>query len=345
MRRPGSLHAAALAAAFLLCGHPASAHNDAQDHNSRGALGVTVRAQQVQESFSSYGEVGPIAVSAVSAIEAGVVEQLVLPGEDVKRGQVLAVLGGVQAQSLLARDRSALRAAAIALAADRFKQKAHLVTRQRVAMAETAYEAARGRLMVARATLTLRAPARGEVLTVDVADGERVFAGQRILSLQTGQLWLRATYYGKDALAIHPGMTGRFKPVSGAPIAVRVRTVATSLAPDGGEVVVLVPVSPPGQTPASQGSWRSGLWGKVKLDGPMRRMVAVPSQALILDRARWWVMVLTPKGERRQAVLPGPAHGWMTLIAQGLTPGTRVLVQNAYLAFHQDIAQRYTPPD
>jgi biotin carboxyl carrier protein len=299
----------------------------------------------VRENFSAYGEVEPIARSSVMAIEPGVVEQLVLPGEAVKAGQRLAVIAGVEAQSLLVRERSVLHAAAVRLAADRLKQKAHLVTRQQVAVAEASYQAARGRLNVARAMLTLRAPLPGEVLAVDVADGQRVVAGQRLLTLQTGRLWLKATYYGKDALAIHPGMTGLFAPVSGLPVAVRVQTVAAARAADGGERVMLAPVLLRNQAAEAGAFWHSGVWGKVKLAGPVRRMVAVPSQALVLDRGQWWVMVLTKDGLHRQAVLPGPARGWMTLIKQGLSPGTRVLVQNAYLAFHQNIAQRYTPPD
>ncbi|MGC8535984.1 MAG: efflux RND transporter periplasmic adaptor subunit [Rhizomicrobium sp.] len=306
---------------------------------------MTVRVQQVRERFSAYGEVEPIAVSKVSAVEAGVIERLVLPGEKVKAGQELAIIGGIEAQSLLARERSALRAAAIRLSADRLKQNARLVTRQQVAMAEAAYQAARGQLKVARATLTLRAPVSGEVLAVDVSDGERVAAGQHLLTLQTGRLWLKAAYYGEDGLAIHPGMTGWFDPVSGAPIAVRVQTIARALSADGGEAVVLKPVLAHHQALGIAAFWRNGVWGKVRLDGAVQRMVAVPSRALILDRGRWWVMVLTPAGERRREVLPGPTRGWMTLIAQGLAPGTRILVQNAYLAFHQDIAQRYTPPD
>ncbi len=341
------LQAAVLAACALIGGQVAAAstHHVVGDGQTRVALSVSVRVQRVRENFSTYGEVGPIAVNTVSAVEAGVVERLVLPGENVKAGQELAIIGGIEAQSLIARDRSALRAAAIRLSADRLKQKAHLVTRQQVAMAEAAYQAARGQLKVAAATLILRAPAGGEVLVVDVSDGERVVAGQRLLTLQTGRLWLKATYYGKEGLAIHPGMIGRFEPVSGVPIAVRVQTIARALSADGGEALILAPVLARNQVLGTHALLQSGMWGKIKLDGPVQHMVAVPSRALILDRGRWWVMVLTSKGEHRQQVLPGPTRGWMTLIAQGLVPGTRVLVQNAYLAFHDDIAQRYTPPD
>ncbi len=299
------------------------------------------------QRFRAYGRIRPVAVTRVAAVEPGVIERLVLPGARVRAGQVLAVLGGPQAQSLLAERRGALRAASIQRAADRRKLRARLVTRQAVAADEAAYQRARGRLQVALQTLTLRAPGAGQVLAVDAADGEQVAAGQLILTLQTGRPWLEAPYYGRAAFAIRPGMEGRFRAVTGASIPVRVRTVSRALEADGGEQVGLFPVLPRvggagRQVPAI---WRSGEWGTVTLLGPTRRMVAVPTRALVLDRARWWVLVRTPRGDRRQQVVPGPTSGWMTFIRRGLTAGEQVVVENAYLEFHRGIAQRYRPPD
>ncbi|MGH8295609.1 MAG: efflux RND transporter periplasmic adaptor subunit, partial [Steroidobacteraceae bacterium] len=298
-------------------------------------------------ALQAYGQVQPLALTQVRAVEAGVVRRLVLPGEPVTAGQVLAALSGPQAQSLLTQRRGALRAASIQLAADRRKLAGHLATRQMIAADEAAYAAARSRLQVAVQTLTLRAPADGQVLAVQAADGEQVAAGQSLLTLQTGRPWLDATYYGADALAIHPGMMGRFQPASGAAIPVRVRTVAQALGPDGGEQVGLLPVSRHGKDSAAAlaQSWRSGQWGTVTLFEETRPMVAVPTRALILDQARWWVLVRTPRGDRRRQVVPGPTSGWMTYLSRGLKPGEQVVVQNAYLEFHRGISQRYSPPD
>jgi multidrug resistance efflux pump len=274
------------------------------------------------------------------------VQHLVLPGERVKAGQVLASLGGAQAQSLLAQRRGALRAASIQLAADRRKLSAQLVTRQTLATDEAAYAAARGELQVALQTLTLRAPASGQVLAVDAADGEQVAVGQPILTLETGRPWLTATFYGREALRIDPGMSGRFQPVAGAAVPVRVKTVSQTLGRGGGEQVGLLPVTgDPHGAGASAGAWRSGQWGTVTLTGPARPLIAVPTRAVILDRARWWVLVRTPRGDRRQQVIPGPTRGWTTYIAHGLRPGERVVVENAFLEFHRGISRRYTPPN
>lgn len=333
-----------LGAAAVHAQGPSVPGGAATPHGSAAAT-LAVHAQPVTETFRAYGQVEPVAVTAVHAVEPGVVGQMVLPGEKVRAGQVLAILGGPQAKSLLAERRGALRAASIQLAADRRKLTAQLVTRQTVAADEAAYESARGQLQVALQSLTLRAPAAGQVLAVEAADGEQVTAGQLILTLQTGRPWLNATYYGADALGVHPGMRGEFRPTSGGAIAVRVKTVSQALAPDGGEQVGLLPVLAHGTHSTLAQSWRSGQWGTVMLNGKTRSMVAVPTRALILDRAQWWVLVRTPHGDRRQEVVPGPTRGWMTFISRGLEPGERIVVQNAYLEFHRGISQQYTPPD
>lgn len=327
--------------------HARSPGHASEEMPAASGATLIVRAQPVRESFRAYARIQPVAITQVHAVEAGVVRRLVLPGERVTAGQVLAVLGGAQAESLLAQLRGALRAASIQLAADRRKLTTRLVTRQTVAADQAAYAAARGRLQVALETLTLRVPAAGQVLAVEAADGEQVAAGQLILSLETSRPWLQATYYGSDALAIRPGMTGRFQPVSGAAIPVRVRTVSQALQSDGGEQVGLFPVLPRGHDTGSApaGRWRSGEWGTVTLQGQTREMVAVPTRALIFDRARWWVLVRTPRGDRRQAVVPGRTSGWMTFVSRGLKPGERIVVQNAYLEFHRGISRRYIPPD
>ncbi len=330
-------------AAVLCCAAATAA--SARDASSMSGA-VLVRAQSVARHYQTYGQVQPVAVTNVRAVEPGTVSRLVLPGERVRAGQILAVLAGPQAEALRAQRRGALRAASVQLAADRRKFAERLVTRQVVAADQATYVHARGELRVALQTLTLRAPDDGDVLAVNAADGEQVAAGQLIVTLQTGRPWLRAPYYGADALAIHPGMLGEFRPASGGAVPVRVLTVSGALGPDGGEQVGLVPALSRRQGAAAwAASWRSGQWGTVILNGTSRAMIAVPSRALILDRAQWWVLVRTAQGNHRQRVVPGPTHGWVTFIEHGLEPGEHVVVQNAYLEFYHGIAGQFTPPN
>jgi RND family efflux transporter MFP subunit len=324
---------------------------------------ITARIQQVPQYLQAYGEVRPIALLPLRALAAGVVTGLrVLPGSRVSAGEALASLSGPEMHSLLIERQGALRsarsrlaAASRALAIERRQLTVHLSTRQSVAAAQSAvaaataaFDSAQAQLRVAEGMSTLRAPRAGTVLAVSAADGERVAAGQAILTLQArNHLWLVATYYGADAAEIRPGMKGQFQPAGGAaPVPVEVAAVAGALAGDGGEEVRLVAASAGVRDSAAPAvSWLNGEWGRVTVEGAIRPMIPVPSEALILDQARWWVLVRTARGDRPQQVIPGPTRGWQTFIEKGLVPGQQVVVQNAFLEYHRGIASSYTPPE
>lgn len=320
-----------------------------------GAAGtITAHAQTVTVQYRAYGRVQPIAVLPLTAGQAGVVTGLrVVPGSPVTAGEILATLTGPEIQALLVSRNGELRSAAAglasarrALAIERDKLAAHLTTRVAVGAAESAlasataaFQTAQAQLEDAQAKSTLRAPSAGRVLALDAADGERVADGQTILTLQTGgRLWLTASFYGADAASIRLGMSGIFQPATdGAPVPVKVAAVGATIGPDGGEEVGLVS----GDT----GAWLNGEWGAVTINGGTRPMIPVPTEALILDQARWWVLVHTLRGDRPQPVVPGPTRGWQTFIEGGLTPGQQIVVRNAYLEYHRGIAARYTPPE
>lgn len=315
---------------------------------------ITAREQPVATQYRAYGRVQPIAVLPVTAGQAGVVTGLrVVPGSPVTAGEVLATLTGPEIQALLVSREGALHSATTALASarraltiDRRNLSAHLTTKVVVGAAESDLAAAQAALGTARVQLqesqaksTLRAPSAGTVLALDAADGERVAGGQTIVTLQAGgHLWLMASFYGADAASIRVGMSGAFQPaMGGAPVSVKVAAVGATIGADGGEQIGLVSRDP--------GAWLNGEWGAVTIEGGTRPMISVPTEALILDQARWWVVVHTLQGDRAQPVLPGPTRGWQTFIASGLAPGQQVVVQNAYLEYHRGISASYTPPE
>jgi len=354
MRRPSALgsllRSIPAAAAVALIAAATAAAGQAPDADA-----VAVQLHAVTPHLVAYAQVEPIGLLPLDAAETGVVEGLkVLPGVHVRTGEELARLSGPGIQTLLMQGeadvrsaRSQLDATQKSLAIERQQLPSHLSTRQAVhqaeaaeAQAQTALDNAQSRLSAVRQLMTLSAPDDGIVLALNSADGQLVTAGQTILTLQpANRLWLRAVYYGADLTAIRVGMTGRFAPTDGGkPIPVRVSSVPGTLAAGGGESVALLPLQ-------ARTTWLSGEAGTVTLDMPSRRLIAVPTRALILNQGKWWVMVHTAKGDRPQAVVPGPTEGWETFLESGLAPGMKVVVNNAYLLFHSGISEQYQIPD
>lgn len=316
---------------------------------------VAVRTAMVAKQFEAYAQVEPITTLPIRTVQAGIVAKLeIIPGAAVQAGQKLAELGGPKIQALLTQReavvssaRATLVSAQKSLAIKRRQVSSRLATQQMalqaesaVAQAQAAFDTAQSQLQALRRIITVTAPADGTALAVNATDGQRVGVGETLLTLQVAsKLWLKARYYGADVAAIHVGMAGQFAPASGGDsIPVKVVTVFGALTPDGGESVGLLSTAP---TPG----WLNGEFGAVTLKGPVRRLVVVPTRALILDQGRWWVLVHTDQGDRRRAVTPGTTRGWQTYIKSGLKAGDQVVVENAYLEFHRSISKTYQPPD
>jgi RND family efflux transporter MFP subunit len=333
------------AIAFLLIAPPVWA----------GSGTVVAGARTVTLSLQGFARVEAVTLLRLKAAQEGTVAGFkVLPGETLRAGAIVGHLVGPAPRAMLTERQgevtaaeASLKKARRTLALERENLKAHLGTREGVyraeaaqAEAKTSLDTARSRLRTARALLTLRAPTAGRVLSVAAGAGERVESGQTLLTLQPADgLWLTATFFGTEAAKVRIGMTGRFTLADGeTAVPVRVRTLIGTTTPGGGRTVGLeaIPPSP---------DWRSGETGTVTLPAGRRTLVAVPTRALILDRGRWWVLVHTPGGNRPQKVVPGPSRGDATLIEKGLTPGTKIVVENAYLEFHRDFSRRFQPPD
>ncbi len=316
---------------------------------------AAVRSLTVAARMEASARVEPITILRLRAAQAGMISGLkVLPGDNVRAGDVLARLRGPAVESLLVQRRNevagavaAMSAARETLAGERRKLAEQLSTRREVSHAEAALaesqallDSARSRLASTLAALVLQAPISATVLSIGAAEGEMVQPGQTIMTLQqSGALWFKARYYGSDATAVRVGMRGRFLPASGAPaVAVKVRTIVGLLQNDGSLEVGLIATAP-------RPVLRSGETGTVVLEGAARTMAAVPTRARILDKGRWWVLVRTGGGNRPREVTLGPSRGDMTLIERGLEAGAEVVVENAYLEFHREFSKRYQPPD
>jgi multidrug efflux pump subunit AcrA (membrane-fusion protein) len=314
---------------------------------SENWIAATTAMQTPQ--LSAFASAQSSGLITIAASEPGIIAGFsVLPGETVAAGQVIARLGGpqittavIQAKAALAGATAAQRAAETSLTVERGKLQQHLSTYQLVAQAQSALAAAIAQTTTAQANvrmleqaITLSSPLAGVVQSVAAANGDILATGQEVATIQpsTGN-WLKAVFYGTT---VTPGASGVFTPGNGGkPIAVNVRGALGVSRPDGGMPVALT---------AAQ-AIAPGAFGTVTLDLPAQRVTLVPSEALILDKGQWWVMLHTPQGDHPVQVTPGPAEGYDTVIKSGVNPGDDVVVVNAYLLYHRGIAAVYQPSD
>jgi RND family efflux transporter MFP subunit len=314
----------------------------------------TVQAQTVSLQTKAYGRVRPIALVPVKAPAAGIVANFSsLPGATVRSGEVVATLSGPEVATAVARAQAALTSATAkrgaaqkTLTVLRSELASHLSTAQQVAQAEAdladaigAIATAKAELETATQTATIRSPVAGTIVGLNAAAGERVSAGDTLITIQpSDQLWVTAQVYGANATTVHSGQRATFQGRGGAVIPVQVVSIAPTSS-GSGDVTVGLRASRPNP------DWRSGEYGNVVFEGADARFVAVPTSALILDQGKWWVLVHSAEGDKPVEVVPGLSRGWRTFVRSGLAAGTQIVAQNAYLEFHRGIASRYQPPD
>lgn len=318
------------------------------------AVTMPVVLKPISSTFSAPARAQPVSNITLTATIAGVVSGLhVVPGEPVRRGEVVARLTGPTATSERTRVNSELKSAEARLSAatqtasiEQQKFDEHLSTRDSVSRARADMVAAREQLAAAKAAATaydavssIAVADEGTVAAVSVSNSQFVTAGQALVSVAPlSGLRVVATLYGDDASATKSGMTGVFVPDGlDEPVNVRIDRLSWNPSVAGQLEVWLVPAA--GETLVS------GTAGTVTFGRAQEKHPAVPSSSLILDGGQWWVLVRDAGGNHRRHVAPGPAEGGWTAIRGGLNVGERVVTQDAYLLFHEDFAKRYQQAD
>ncbi|HQT64560.1 MAG: hypothetical protein B7Z75_05705 [Acidocella sp. 20-57-95] len=313
---------------------------------------VTATAVSEAPQISGFASAQPNSLITISPSQAGIITRVdIVPGQSVAAGQVIAILGGpqidaatTQAEAALTSARAAQHAAQISLTTEEQKLQQHLSTQQLVSQAEAALISAREQtttdtenFAALQKSITLRSSLAGVVQTVAVSEGSVVATGQTVATiLPRSGSWLKAVFYNASITGIAAGTTGLFTPSTGGPsVPVILRGAFGVAQADGGVPVALVPAAP----------LAPGAFGTVTLNLPVRRVTLVPTEALIMDKGLWWVMLHTAQGDKPVQVVPGPAQGYNTVIKTGVKPGDEVIVVNAYLLYHRGIAALYQPPD
>ncbi|QLD54075.1 efflux RND transporter periplasmic adaptor subunit [Paraburkholderia fungorum] len=317
---------------------------------------VTMPAVQkrIVATVSAPAHVQAASNTVLSAPTAGIVSGLrVLPGETVRSEQTIAHLTGPTVSADSARLAADLKSAQIrvsaatqAAAIEQQKLDEQLSTRDAVVRVRAELDTARQQLSAAQSaarsytsSILIGVPEPGVVTTVNAADGQYVSAGQALVTVAPSRgLHVVANLYGSDASLVTSAMKGVFL-AEGAdvPFDVVVQRALWSVTAPGQLEVWL--------NAASGHALVTGTVGTVSLTTSDEKRLAIPSSALVLDGGQWWVLVHDRSGNHRRRVVPGLSDGGWTSIVQGLSQDERVVVQDAYLLFHQDFATRYQQAD
>ncbi|MGC9269750.1 efflux RND transporter periplasmic adaptor subunit [Acidiphilium sp.] len=306
---------------------------------------IPVKTGAIPRSIAAYGTIGaaPGASDTITIDAAGFLSTLdVMPGQAVRRGQALAVIGiAPSAQAAYAQAEAAVRAAVATLAHTSALVAAHLATTIQLAQAEQAEQAAistRDALRLEgadRATTTLVAPHDGVIATVAVAPGAALTPGAPILTLiRTDVLVATIGLDPLEANQIHPGdPVALMKPGhAGHAVNGKVAAISAMVNPQSGLVDATISLPPKG--------FLLGETISAEIDIGTVRGIIVPRDAALPD-GRYFQLWQIDHGHARpvrvsivtstanSAVVAGRINPALPIVVSGnyqLTPGIAVRV-------------------
>ena len=295
---------------------------------------VPLRHMTLATRVDGYGTVepNPTATENLNLPRAGqVIRVLVNQGQAVKQGQPLLELGADPVGLLAYRQaKSALAFARQDLERVRQLRQRQLATVAQVDAAKKTLQDARQALQTQIAlgdgdhSSVLKAPFAGVVMSLAVAQGDRIQAGTNLLQLsRTGSLQV--------PLGIEPGDSGQLKagmPVKLVSVFNPSQTVTGTLAQLGGQVdpqtqLVLVTVRFNG------GPFLPGSRVRGEIDVAGHQALAVPRSAVLRDDAGAYLFQIIGHKARRVDVNTGVDDGdWIEVSGSGLADAPVVSVGN-----------------
>jgi cobalt-zinc-cadmium efflux system membrane fusion protein len=278
---------------------------------------------------------------------AGVVESVSASlGQDVKKGQPLAVIASVELADLRSTSLAAEKRLALArvtyerekkLWEDRISaQQDYLQAQQAYREAEIESQSARSKLTALGAELSsgavnryvLRAPFNGVVVEKHLAQGEAVKEDANVfLVSDLSKVWVEIVLTPKDLQSVRVGQSVTIQSTSGGdPVSGKVSYVGNLLGEQTRTAAARVVIDNPGL------AWRPGLFVNVSLvRGKKDAAVTVQADALQTIEDKPVVFVKAPEGFRVQAVTLGASDGKTVEIAQGLSAGAEYVATGSFV--------------
>jgi RND family efflux transporter MFP subunit len=313
------------------------------------ALTVTLVTPQVGEWPRTLAASGNVAAWQEAVISAEISNLLLTDvrvnvGDEVKKGQVLALISRDTVAAALAESSAAVAEAEAVLAEARANaeranrlQAAGFISGQQTVQYLTAEKAALARLDAARARLradqlrlaqtTVRAPDAGVISARSATVGTMAQPGQELFRLiRGGRLEWRAEVAEADLDALRPGMAATLTAPNGARVEGRVRMVAPTVDPQTLNALVYVDLPAAGAGSAL----RAGTFARGEFDFGRAAAMSLPQSAVLVRDGFAYVFRLEA-GDRvaQTKVAVGQRLGDRIEILGGIDARTRVVESGA----------------
>ena len=170
--------------------------------------------------------------------------------------------------------------------------------------------------------VTLRSPASGYVVALNVVQGDRVDPDRELFEVaDLSRVWAIADVYERDLVRVKPGLMAvlALDAYPGKKFNGRIEYVYPRLDPETRTLPVRIAFSNPA------GALKPGLYGAVEIGLQARTGVTVPAEAVIDTGDRRYVFVETAPGRfEPRVVTVGERSGDRAEILAGVTEGERV---------------------
>lgn len=269
-------------------------------------------------------------------------------GDYVRKGQVLAIirsgdLADLEQQSIAAKGQLSLAQKNMQVAED--MSQSGFTSQREVMTARQQLEAARGevkRVNERRSILggtgsqyIVRAPVSGFVVEKNASQGMEMRSDdpENLFTISNlDQVWVLANVYESDLSHIQVGYQAKITTLSypDRPFTGRVDKIFNVLDPDSKTMKVRITLTNADYT------LKPEMFANVNVEyaGHDER-IAIPSQAVVFDKSRNFVVVVTSKGEpvvREIDIFK--TVGDRTYVSNGIKPGERVVTQNQLLIYN-----------
>jgi len=297
-------------------------------------------------NLEGYGTIQPSSSYEIVAKHSGVLVNLnILPGQELKKGQMLfGILPAVSQAELLSQE-AKLREARIALdftkkEYERIKKlfsghAAYAKEMQRIQKrydtARAVYQKTRSALRLLTGTVAYKAPQTGIAGRRYFRDGQFVKKGETVLEIfSCRKLLVKCEIFDRND-RLKKGLKAEIITQNGN-IHTKVASVSAIMKPNGAKEVFFF-------LNQSTCRFKPGLFVRTKVTLSQSLSLAVPDDSLLKSNGKTIVLVQTDKGIVQRFVQTGISQAGYTQILSGLRKGEEVVTQGAYELLHKNIKQ------